>query len=192
MQKQLTCILLAAMLVLGCAPMAKVESNIRPGYNKKIESIYVVSSTGNAGSPEFTRALLTSLNAKFDAVAIKSKAHVRNPLSLTEAEDMKNEMDAFHPGTVMYLIQTSRSVSSGGSGSFGGAVFEIALHERGEEVPFWKAIVETQAPNASWSHGGVMGGGFGAGTKVGDPKLTADRIFEKLQADGLVGVSVAK
>jgi hypothetical protein len=98
-------------------------------------------------------------------------------------------MESLQPSTIMYLVQTGKTQRSGSGGSFGGATFEISLHEPGEEIPFWKAVVETQTPNASWSS---SVGGFGSDNKVGDPQLTANRIFEKLQSDGLIQTNPGK
>ena len=176
------------ILIVGCAPTAKVESSIRPGYKKRIQSIYILSTTNNSGSIEFTNQLLKCLETKFTGASIKSKSHVRNPLSLTETSDVKSEMESLQPSAIMYLVQTSKTQRSGSGGSFGGATFEISLNEPGEETPFWKAVLETQTPNASWSS---SLGGFGSDNKV-DPQLTADRIFEKLQSDGLVQMNPGK
>jgi hypothetical protein len=181
--------LMAIILLLGCMPTAKVDSNIRAGYKKTIQSIYIISSVTKTGSPEFTNDLLRNLEAKFAGVSIKSKSRVRNPLSLDESSEIKSDMETLRPSTIMYIVQTSKTQRSGSGGSFGGAIFEISMHEAGEETPFWKAVVETQTPNASWSS---SFGGFGSDKKVGDPQLTANSIFAKLQSDGLIQMSPGK
>jgi len=177
---------IAIMCFLGCSKV-KIDSNLRTGYEKKLSSIYVLCRVAATGSPQFVNELMVALEKKLEPMNVKIKAHMHNQLELNENEKIKSEITAFQPKAILQLVQTSQVIGIGSG--VGGATFELSLTEIPEEIPFWKAVLETQSPNGSWSS---SIGGYGSQKNIGNVDLTADNIILKLQQDGLISVPPIK
>lgn len=177
--------LIVVMLgLVGCSPTATIETNIRKGYNKKLSSIFVITKTNPSGSPEFMKALVERLELELKGYSVRCKFHIYDPLGLNENKDIQAELEAFRPSAVLQVYQTAKTTIAGSG--WGSGTFELSLTEPGEEVPFWKAVINTKTPNASFTYTGTGIAGHSAGKNIGDVNLTVENLIKKLESDGLI------
>jgi hypothetical protein len=174
----------ATFSIIGCSSTAIIETNIRKGYTKKLNSIFIITKTDPNGSPEFVKSMVEKLEVDLKAYSIKCKIHIYDPLGLNENKDIQAELEAFRPTAVLRLSQTAKT-TIGGSG-WGSGTFELSLTEPNEDVPFWKALISTKTPNSSFSYVGTGIAGHSSGNKIGDVNITVENLIKKLESDGLI------
>ena len=172
------------LLLIACSPSATIKSNLREGYNKKLTSVYMIGRASTSGSPVFINAVFENLKQLLSGYSIDTELHIYDPLGLDEDSIINEEIKSFHPFAVLSMVQTGQVNSMGGGGMKGGS-FELSLVEPGEKAPFWKAVLETQKPQSSFSVGPVIRN-IGDEKDIGDAKMTAEKIILKFFQDGLI------
>jgi hypothetical protein len=162
---------LTLTLFIGCAT-AKIESNIRKGYTKKIDTIYIILSSSLTDAIPFFQGLTSLLPPKLDTHGIKAQVHIVNNLELDEKSIINGEIKTFKPNYILYFSQLSirkdtvRAV---------GGTFELTLFESGNETPIWKASLAIDNPN-----------NFNPKGDLGSYDTAIDAIVGRLLTDGLI------
>ena len=163
---------------IGCAT-AKIESNVRPNYEKKLDRLYVLLMTSDQSSKKFLEDLRPQLVGRFEQRSVQVQIHIFNNLGLDEKANIKSEIQKFNPTHYMSISQTSKtSTTSRGMTADSGGTFYLEVQEFGSDTTVWKANLTTT--------GVYTQAGFSASGSVGSPEKTADEIIDALQKDHLI------
>ena len=171
------------LVFLGCVP-ARIESNIRAGYTKKLEKVFVVFLSKDNDTIKFYEELAPQLFIALRNQNIQSEFHVYKPLGLDEKNIINNKLEAFTPSHILQVSLTSKETTRYNNafgpmhGAPSGASFELTLSEPGSEDIVWKATLDTK--------GSSFGAGFYSSGTVGNAEATVRKIIESLQMDGLI------
>jgi len=170
---------------LGCKP-AIIESNVRSGYTKKLDKVYVLMTTTDSNGESFFYKLDPELSSKLTTCSVKNMIHVYKNLGLDEKKTIANELKEFDPNFILTIQLTSRRFtifSNGFSHSRpapSGATFELILQEADKEDIVWKAMLETSGSSYYTA--------FSSGGTLGKPEATVAEIINCLHKDGLLTV----
>ncbi len=196
------------LLVAGCSTV-KIESNMRPGYTKKINQVCVVVTNAQKDG-DFFPLLKNQLESKLNDRNVKNAILVMNhhsgdgqallqvPMLNIPTGQKSNKLPVLDtaslPGkigfTPSYLMQIE-IVGTGREAGKASATLHLALTEFDGGLQVWKAEL-----NLEWGAGSFGAGHGGFAPPVAmyspaspikiDPARCADQILQKLEADGLL------
>lgn len=171
-------------ILLSSCITANITSTKDPNHTDKIDNILVVMR-GVDLADEYLIELKRLMNQSFNERGIKSNFHIlksqsrnKQELSLDTDEDISAKINEeiatqiakYSPNYLMTINQTHVKEIYGNINAQEGGTFDVRLLKSGQDKLIWRASLEIFSSQ-----------GFKNGAK-----LSSQRIFEKLTADGLV------